>query len=494
MIHRALISVRRSVTLCQEQAGHVIFEDRIGRMILKEVSPVVFAALQKLTSEGATFDGLASIVIGQGGDSSSIAHLIYYLQRLKQKRMLAYPLVLDGRRLLTIEPMTAGFELQPTLIEPEVPMRLSRFAFCRRDNDEFVLETPLSAARVIIHCPFATGVVQALAQPQSSRKLAVRAAGLDEESISALLAYLSTVDMIARVEEDGTLAEDRASNLMEWEFHDLLFHGRSRRGEHDYPVGAYYRFLGKTEPATAVKPAMAGEIVPLYKPDLHRLFREDPPFSSVLEQRRSIRNYGTHPINLDQLGEFLYRVARLRNLHYAQPEQGDFYDHTDRTYPNGGAAYELEIYVITNICERLPSGIYYYDPEQHNLHKLRDRDSLLKDLLEDASVSSGGSIPQVLLSITSRIRRLSWKYSAIAYATTLKNTGVLYQNMYLVATSMGLAPCALGTGNSSLVAEAFGLDSLVEVPVGEFMLGSAPLEMLCGSTRTRLGQEKRAST
>jgi len=46
--------------------------------------------------------------------------------------------------------------------------------------------------------------------------------------------------------------------------------------------------------------------------------------------------------------------------------------------------------------------------------------------------------------------------------------------MYLVATAMGLAPCALGSGDTELFAKATGLDRLAEASVGEFMLGSRP--------------------
>ena len=45
--------------------------------------------------------------------------------------------------------------------------------------------------------------------------------------------------------------------------------------------------------------------------------------------------------------------------------------------------------------------------------------------------------------------------------------------MYLVATAMGLAPCALGGGNAALFAEAIGTDYCAESSVGEFVLGSA---------------------
>jgi hypothetical protein len=46
--------------------------------------------------------------------------------------------------------------------------------------------------------------------------------------------------------------------------------------------------------------------------------------------------------------------------------------------------------------------------------------------------------------------------------------------MYLVATAMRLAACALGGGDSDLFARASGLDYYEEGAVGEFILGSRP--------------------
>src|SRR5262249_31803292 len=124
-------------------------------------------------------------------------------------------------------------------------------------------------------------------------------------------------------------------------------------------------------------------------------------------------------------------------------------------------------------CDGLASGIYHYDPLNHRLEKLVGRNAQVEALLQDASISAARlCVPQVLISLTSRFQRLGWKYNAMAYAATLKNVGVLYQTLYLVATAMGLAPCALGNGNADRLAEAIGLDYLKESGVGEFMLGS----------------------
>src|SRR5262249_43538971 len=135
-------------------------------------------------------------------------------------------------------------------------------------------------------------------------------------------------------------------------------------------------------------------------------------------------------------------------------------------------AYDLELYVTTRDCEGLLAGTYHYNPDSHSLD-LVTADTAVRDrLLASAREATGGAgTPVVLISITSRFRRLSWKYRSIGYAVALKNVGALYQTMYLVATAMNLAPCALGSGNSLLVCAAAGLSDFAEVPIGEFILG-----------------------
>jgi SagB-type dehydrogenase family enzyme len=70
------------------------------------------------------------------------------------------------------------------------------------------------------------------------------------------------------------------------------------------------------------------------------------------------------------------------------------------------------------------------------------------------------------------VPRVAWKYAGFVYALVLKDVGVLYQTMYLAAAAMGLAPCALGVGDSDLFARAAGTDPYAEPSVGEFLLGS----------------------
>jgi SagB-type dehydrogenase family enzyme len=258
--------------------------------------------------------------------------------------------------------------------------------------------------------------------------------------------------------------------LRQWEFHDLLFHTRSRLGRHDQDAGATYRFRGLIEPQPALRGDHEGPTWELARPTERR---GGALFAEVLERRTSIRDYGSVPLSAAQLGEFLYHAARVRQVREtADPPNAPM----SRPYPSAGALYDLEIYVTVNRCRDLVPGCYHYAPDRHQLVLLRTAPQDVDRLLADAAFAAAiDHRPDVLLTFTSRFQRVSWKYSSIAYALVLKNVGALIQTMCLVATAMDLAACPLGNGDSARAANAFGLDPWAESSVGELMLGSLPL-------------------
>src|SRR5262249_12455863 len=149
--------------------------------------------------------------------------------------------------------------------------------------------------------------------------------------------------------------------------------------------------------------------------------------------------------------------------------------HTDRPVPSGGRSHEIELYVLAHRCRDIPRGTYHYDPFGHALELVAEMSPAAESVL---TLAQWGAMlpgpPQVLIVLAARFQRVSWKYRSLAYALTLKHVGVLMSAMYLVATSMGLAPCAVGAGDSDAFAELVGTDYYAESSVGEFVLGSRP--------------------
>ena len=312
-----------------------------------------------------------------------------------------------------------------------------------------------------------------LSRPSSLAEICADLPGADPGSVKLLLQLFGAAGVTQEVDADRTPEEQV---LRPWEFHDLLFHSRVRSGRHDYPMGATFRFWPEVPPLPALKPHLPGEVIELRRPDLERLKQEDHPFTLVLEERRSVRDYAPEPITLWQIGEFLYRAARVRRVQPADPDRGLMYEASSRPYPGGGACHGLEIYLTVAKCQGLNPGLYHYDPLGHRLTKLCSENRYTGLILKQAESSAAKQCqPQVVVNITARFARLSWKYNSIAYSMVLKDVGVLYQTMYLVATAMDMAPCALGAGHADWLCRAAELDYLEEAPVGEFLLGSKRL-------------------
>jgi oxazoline/thiazoline dehydrogenase len=364
----------------------------------------------------------------------------------------------------------APFGTKPITPEPLTnnhTYTLSRFAYIHPQAGQMVLESPLAHCRVILHDRRSSAILHALATPQTLTQLSNQFADIPQPILTTLLGWLLGANFLTVAAQDGMEQEEPSFQL--WEFHDLLFHTRSRLGRHNYPYGKSDSHLGKIQPLPAVKPSNSLPTIPLYQPDIAALIDRDLPFTQVMEQRQSHRQQGKQPITAAQLGEFLYRTARIRSI---ETNESVAYEFSNRPYPSGGACYELELYLAINACEGIESGLYHYCPKEHLLSRLSGLTVAVYQLSCQAAIKSG--LPQILIISTARFSRVTWKYRALAYALILKHVGVLYQSMYLVATAMDLAACAIGGGNSDLFAQATGIDYLEETSVGEFSLGSKP--------------------
>ena len=384
--------------------------------------------------------------------------LRYLLALLEQEGWLRYGLAWGGTVLATLEPLAPDFRI--TQAAGDGAWSLSRFAWIRRVESLAVLESPLGFGRVLLHSPSLLEPLGRLCGPRALADL-----GLDPTLARAFLSLLASAGAAVPCGAGGRSREDLDPALRPWEFHDLLFHSRSREGRHAEPMGGTYRFLGDLAPLPALKPPGPGEI-PLPEPGTD----PGPPFFRVLEARRSIREPGPEPITLEKLGGFLHHVARIRAVAPPDPDAGRFCETVSGSCPGGGSLHELELYLTVSRCAGLEPGFYHYAAGTHALEPWPNP-AASAELLRHAQRAMGAACaPDLLITVAARFQRVSWKYQGLAYALILKNVGVLYQQMYLVATALGLSPCALGTGDTQAFARASGLPFTEESSVGEFAL------------------------
>jgi SagB-type dehydrogenase family enzyme len=400
---------------------------------------------------------LARLAARFGGEQEIMpCHLL--VQSLAKQGWLTRAIQWAGRDLIEVIPHVIGGKRRPaaSLSDPDQEYRLSKHSAIVDVNGRFALRSFDWLHTVVFGD---SRLVSAIVQSMSGSTAA-------QLGVASALAGPAALRTIAALLEAGILVmcEDEDAALRYWDSDELRLHVRSRAGSHTFPIGATYRFRDQTPPEPLQKPVPAGEVISL--PDFAPA---SPSFRAVLDARRSIRDHDDDaPISLAQLSAF------LRQTQATTPRGGvDGQEVGSRPYPTAGGICELETYVLANRCDGLLPGLYWYESIHHQLRLIAPSGRMSERMLNYARAASGAARPpQLLLVITSRLGRLAWKYEGLAYSLSLRNAGVLLGQMYLVATALGLAPCALGTGDSAAFAALSGIDALAEPCLGGFMLGS----------------------
>lgn len=345
---------------------------------------------------------------------------------------------------------------------------LSRFALLRPSSEagHLLFECPRAHGHFIIRsCELARSVGEILLARRSSPPEASPEREIDGGQ-SLLLAGMQAAGFMVDAEDCGNTS-GLPRELPQWEFHDLYLHSRSRLGRQSDQIGGTYRMAPLQAPdpvAVFRRDHIASISLPLPSPDSLRQLT----LGEVMDSRCSVRKHAAGGLSISQLGSFLHSCFFVRGMW----KSGEI-EFTKRPYPSGGASYDLEVYLLVNRVAGLAAGTYHYDPFHHALGMLTPDNELMRAMLDDSYRASAETCyPDVLLVLASRFRRVTWKYSGMAYATILKNLGVVYGTMYTVATALRLAPCALGLGDSDKFSRLTGIDYYEEGSVGEFMLGA----------------------
>lgn len=434
-------------------------------LVVDDAGGALREAASLCSQRGATVDELVGVARSAGLELAALA-LAVLLRRCAGLGWLRYAVLDAGVPSLRAEPDVP--RPQPEWVEArlDVPYALSRFAYCHREGTALAVRSPRSRFTVTVPAPRLASLIARLADPCDVATLAAEcdvAVGTAGDAVS----LLAGVGLVHEVGVDGA-DEDLDPVVRQWELHDLLFHTSSREGRHARGVGATYRFRGDIGPLRAVPAPGGGELVPLPVPASRST--APVPFVDVLEARRSVREHGPRPIGRDELGELLHRSARIREVVRIDGDEV-----CRRPFPSAGALHELELYLVVDRCADLVPGMYHYRALEHGLERISARTGHVDALLAHASFAAAMSgPPQLLVVISARFQRIAWKYESIAYSLMLKNVGCLIQTIYLTATALGLAPCAIGSGNAETFAAAVGRPPEVEGSVGEMILGTLP--------------------
>lgn len=469
-----LWSLREDVTVEDSGTGKsLVLYSRWGETILEDPDPVLRRVLHRMVFGPVHLEN----AVGRDADAPArLAALVRSLGTLAP--FVVRSLGLDGGQpLLSVVPLSPQAGFGPVPVAADRFLKLSRFTVLRSDGREFVLESPLSLHRIVLHRSEALQLIAALAHPVTPKD-AARASGHHPEVAAQALSFLVAAGMV--VWSDGgadgrppEFGEDQDPALAGWTAYGLMFHTRSRLGRHDDPVGAVGGPVGEPPWEPAVKAVEHPATLALYRPDWNELVAADPPLTVVLEARHSARSFRPEPLTAREIGELLYRCLRVRSRTAPRTdEHGDEeWARTDRPWPSAGSAHELEFYLTLFGCSGIPDGGYRYDPLGHRLERVSEEPASELLLCGRVAVDPATATPPLLITMTARFGRVLADSSSVGYALALKHVGVVMQTLYLVSEAMGLDACAIAAGDIDVAARAFGLDWRAESSVGEMAIG-----------------------
>ena len=181
------------------------------------------------------------------------------------------------------------------------------------------------------------------------------------------------------------------------------------------------------------------------------------PLETLLQQRRSVREYSDRPLSLSDIGQLLWAA------------QGITHRQGLRTAPSAGALYPLELYVVAGRVDSLPAGIYHYQPDGHRLlakHRDDRRNGLARAAFGQTWLENAAAVV-VFAAVPERTAR---KYGERAVRYVHMETGHAAQNLFLQAGALGLDTVPVGAFDDNAVTSLLQLPAdtrpLLLMPVG----------------------------
>lgn len=173
----------------------------------------------------------------------------------------------------------------------------------------------------------------------------------------------------------------------------------------------------------------------------------------ALQHRRSERRYGSEELTLEQLSQLLWAAQGI-----TRPESGQ------RTAPSSGRSYPIDLYVSLQRVTGFHCGLYRYLPETHSLKLVHEANYAAALTVAAEGQSWVRNAAVVILHVATPARAAKKYGKKTALPSSLIEAGHISQNIYLQATSLGLAVLGMNGFNQQQ------LDSLLALKPGQTTL------------------------
>ena len=228
-------------------------------------------------------------------------------------------------------------------------------------------------------------------------------------------------------------------------------------GLKDYPTEDEWLSFAKVNEKTA--PDLHKEFVWAEKIQLEtKLPSISKSISEVINSRTSVRDFKRTSLSLEKLSALLNHSCGVRGTVSAYNR----HDITLRNFPTPGGLQCSEFYLVANEVENIPQGLYHYSSAQNYL-ALLERGNFRWRVVNCCPQHEWLAEASAVIFIAPDISRLTWKYSAYgSYRLAHLETGVVAQNLHLVATALGLGSCMVFGFDDEYTDSLLGLDGLQE--------------------------------
>ncbi len=181
----------------------------------------------------------------------------------------------------------------------------------------------------------------------------------------------------------------------------------------------------------------------------------------IIRRRRSIREYSSVPLSLNELSVILWSGYGCLDEYCNR-----------RTVPSAGATYPSILYVFVRSegVEELEAGIYRYMEYRHALELVKKGDYSIELYRACLSQEWVLEAPVNIVIVAEPEKTTSW-YGDRGYRYIYIEAGHISQNIYLVASMLGLGTVAIGAFYDEVIKELIGLPKnymvLYVMPIGK---------------------------
>lgn len=216
-----------------------------------------------------------------------------------------------------------------------------------------------------------------------------------------------------------------------------------------------YHHLGFSDqtkgiPPPALELSYPEDMKTISLPDWNKINISQKNAASIIDLRKSVRNYQEADISFSELSYLLWSTQGVKEVISNVA--------TRRTVPSAGARHAIETTVLVNRVEGLSPGLYRYLVLEHKIGVLKKDNQIVNEITKASFDQDFIAHSAITFIWSAVIYRMKWRYGERAYRYIFLDAGHIAQNLYLSAEAIGCGVCAIAAFSDDDMNRILGLD------------------------------------